>query len=66
MTAQAVADIVKKQPTEARGPIEKRSHLKEFWDSDHNNWSENEFNEHMRVDRRTFELIVNRISVNIL
>ena len=65
VTAQAVADIVKGQPTKARGPRRARSQLKIFWDRGYNNWRETEFREHMRVDRQTFELILNRISANI-
>ena len=61
VTAQAVADIVKEGPTKSRGPRKERSHLKIFWDRSYNNWSEIEFKEHMRVDRGTFELILNRI-----
>ena len=42
-----------------------RSHLKIFWNRGYSNWSKTEFKEHMRVDRGTFELILNRISANI-
>lgn len=41
-----------------------RTHLKMFWDHGYNNWSDTECKEHVRVDKRTSELILNRISAS--
>ena len=65
VTAQAIVDIVKERPTKAHGPRKERSHLKIFWDCCRNKRSETEFKEDIRLDRGTFEVILNRTSANI-
>ena len=40
--AQAVAEIVKEQPAKAQCTRKEMSHLKIFWDSSYNSWSETE------------------------
>ena len=61
VTAQAVENIIKEEPTKTLGPRKEKSHLKIFWDHCYNNCSGTEFKEHMRGDRGTFELMLNRI-----
>ena len=64
-TAQAVADIVNERSTKTWGPRKERSCDKIFWNRGYNNRSETIFKEHMRVDRVTFQLMLNSISANI-
>ena len=64
-TAQAVADIVNERSTKTWGPRKERSCDKIFWNRGYNNRSEAIFKEHMRVDRATFQLMLNNISANI-
>ena len=63
--AQAVSDIIQEKPTKPWNPRKDRTHLKIFWDHGYVNWSDIEFKEHMRVDKATFDLILNRINASI-
>ena len=65
VTVQAVVDIAKERPSKTWVPRKEKSHLNIFWDRRYNSWSEIEYKEDVRVDRGTFELILNRISANI-
>ena len=60
MTAQAVTDIVMERLIKAQVPRKERCHLKKLCDHGYNNWSETELNEDIRVNRETFELLLNK------
>ena len=42
-------------------PNEDRLHLKKFWLAGYDNWSSEEFKERMRINRETFDFILEQI-----
>ena len=61
VTAQAVAEIARQKEVKPRQPRKVRSHLKEFWNYGYANWSNDEFKLHLRIDRGTFQELLDKI-----
>ena len=60
--AQAAAEIVsvEKRP-QPRAPNKPRNDQKSFWTSDYRSWTDDEFKERLRINKETFEFILERI-----
>ena len=64
--AQVLAELSQIKETKPRSARKERSHLKVFWDSGYDKWNNAEFKERLRINRATFEYILEKITLAII
>ena len=64
--AQVVAELSQIKETKPRSARKERSHLKVFWDSGYDKLNNAKFKERLRINRATFEYILEKITPAII
>ena len=63
--AQAILNVVQKPEKKPKMPNRDRDQQKQLWTDGYQNWTDEEFKENLRIDRGTFQFILEKIDIDI-